>query len=191
MATDTTQKDEASSKDEQSEEEWQDERNAQASAQNLKEGAVPEQRPQAFLQNEAGPDSELTARLREAGALPEEQEAHGKENYDRAASKSQMKAAAKESKSEGIMVGSGVKATQGPHEGRIFAVTRVVEHGSVADMMRSTMGSPEQLYNSPKEVEVTAIGDERDGERLILNVEDNGLVKMNEDWRGTRAGRRH
>lgn len=172
--------------------EWEEQRAAARSAQNLRdENAVPEQRPQAFLQNEATKESDLTKRLREADALPEATEPHDKAAYDRASSKSQMKQAEENSKAEGIMAGVGVRATEGPHEGRIFAVTRVVEHGSVADMMRTTLGAPEQLYNNPKEVEVTAIGDERDGERLILNVEEHGLEKMNEEWRGTRAGRRH
>lgn len=173
------------------EETFQEEQAAAARAQNLPEGHVPEQRPQASTTNEGAGDSDLTKQLRKHGALPEEQEPMGKEAYDRASSKAQMKKAADDSKVEGPMVGSRVRATKGPHEGRIFAVTRIVSDSNVADIVRRFSGSPEQLYNQPKEIEVTAIGDERDGERLILDVEENGLEKLNESFAGTRAGRRH
>jgi hypothetical protein len=180
------------SEEQKAQREWDEERAAARSAQNITNpDHVPEQRPQAMFRNEGAKESELTQRLRKANALPEEQEPHDKAAYDRASSEAQMKKAAENSKSEGILAGVGVRSTKGPHEGRIFAVTRIVEHGSVADMMRTTLGTPEQLYNSPKEVEVTAIGDERDGERLVLNVEEHGLEKMNEEWRGSRFGRRH
>lgn len=160
--------------------------------QNLSGDAVPEVRPQAFLRNEGPTESELTRKLREAGdPSVAAGEPMDKAAFDKAASKGQQKKAAESSKSEGIMVGNGVRSTKGPHEGRIFAVTRIVSHGNVADMIRTATGNPEQLYNTPKEVEVRAIGDERDGELLVLDVEDTGLVKLGEDWRGTRAGRRH
>lgn len=174
--------------------EFREEQAAAAAAQNqTADNAVPEQRPIASISVDAGEkESPLTKKLRDSGDpnVPVE-EPHTQEDHDRAASDAQMKKAAKDSKSEGLMVGSRALATTGPHEGRVFAITRIVEHGSVADAVRSFSGDPTQVLNSPKTVEGTAIGDERDGERCILNVEDNGLEKLNEAWAGTRAGRRH
>jgi hypothetical protein len=178
--------------DTKSKKDFEDEQAEARSAQNLSnENAVPEQRPQAFLQNEGPQKSELTQKLEKEGAIPKDDEPMDKSAYDRADSDAQKKKAGDDAKSEGIMMGVGVKATKGPHEDRIFAVTRVVQHGNVADMVRVATGNPEQLYNTPKEVEVRAIGDERDGETLVLDVEEHGLEKLNEGWRGTRAGRRH
>lgn len=188
MATDT--KDETTEVDE-----FEEQRRSDAAAQNLTaDNAVPEKRPQSFLTADTGP-SELTQKLRDAGDLHESPgEAMDQAAYDKAASDAQMKKAAKDSVTEGIHVGNGVRATAGPHEGRIFAVTRVTKYGSVADMMRTATGNPEQLYNNPKGLELKAVGDERDGEIVVL--EDNDLdkakmEKLNEGWRGTRAGRRH
>lgn len=162
-----------------------------AAGQNLTgENAVAEQRPQSFLVN-ADVESDLSKRLREEGALADDASPMPASAFERAGSESQMKKAAKDSRSEGLMVGNGARATKGPHEGRVFAITRITEFGSQADQMNTATGSPAQLYNQPAEVEATAIGDERDGERLILNVEDNGLEKFNEGLRGTRAGRLH
>lgn len=171
----------------------EEERAQRAADQNLPEGAVPEQRPQASQQTDPSDKvSELSKRLAEAGEAPEaNNEPMPQEAYDKASSDSQMKKAAKESKSEGIMVGNMVESTKGPHEGRIFAVTRLVSFKTAADLVEKLAGSPEQLYSVATEVEATAIGDERDGERLILNVEDAGLEKKNESFRGSRAGRRH
>jgi hypothetical protein len=181
--------------DKQSQEDFDRDREAQRSSQNLtQENAVPEQRPQAFLTADTGP-SELTQKLRDAGDLHEPvQEPMNKAAYDKASSDAQMKKAEKDSVSEGIHPGSGVRATAGPHEGRVFAVTRVTRFGSVADMVRSATGNPEQLYNTPKGVELRAVGDERDGEIVVLeddDLEKAELVKLNEGWRGTRVGRRH
>lgn len=162
-------------------------------AQNLPEGAVPEQRPQASQTNEGTvTESDLTKQLREAGdpaVAPDEP--MDQAAYDRAASDSQMKKAAKDSKSEGPMVGSVVIVKDGPHKDRVFAVTRVLQDGSVGDAIRRLSGDPTQVLNSPKEIEGRAIGDERDGELVILNLEENEVEKVNEAWRGTRAGRRH
>lgn len=173
----------------------EEEREQAKDAQNLEgENAVPETRPQAMTVADPSTvgDSELTERLKEAGdPSVGVDEPMPQEAYDRAASEAQMKKAAKNSKSEGLMMGNTAIATKGPHEGRVFAVTRVVTEGSVADAVRRLGGSPEQVLNHPKEVEVRAIGDERDGELLVLDVEENGLEKQNEAWRGTRAGRRH
>jgi hypothetical protein len=167
-------------------------RAALAAAQNLPPGAVPEQRPQASQINESGTESALTKRLREAGhpSVPSD-EPMPQESYDKAASQAQMDEAAANSKSEQIMVGNVAEATKGPQEGRVFAITRLLSFASAADLVEKLAGSPEQLYSEPVEVEGRAIGDERDGELVILNVQKDGLVKQNEAIRGTRAGRRH
>lgn len=190
--SDSTQEAQKPSKEEQ-DQAFRDEQKRQAELQGqTAENAVPEQRPQASQQFDGPPHSELTEKLKEAGDpnIPVD-EPMGQEAYDRADSDAQKRKAAKDSKSEGLMVGNRCRATKGAHEGRIFAVTRIVSHGSVADLIRQTSGSPEQLYNSPKELELRAIGDERDGETVILDVEEAGLEKLNEDWAGSRAGRRH
>lgn len=157
-------------------------------AQNVKDEGVAEQRPQAFLRNE-DTRSDLTKRLEDADhpsvaptdPMPESA-------FKSAASNAEN---AEEGKSEGIMMGNGVKSTKGPHEGRYFAVTRIVSYASVGDLIRNLSGDPEQLYGKANEVEGRAVGDERDGELVLLNVEEDGLEKLNEGWRGTRAGRRH
>jgi hypothetical protein len=170
----------------------EEQREADRIAQNLPEGSVPEQRPTAMTTNDPNDVSDLTKRLRDAGQAPElDNEPMPQSAYDKAASDSQMKKAAKESVKEGAHPGSVVVATKGPHEGRVFAVTEIVSYQDVASLVRNLAGDPGQLYNSPKELALTAIGDERDSERLILNVEDNGLEKQNEGNRGTRFGRRH
>lgn len=92
---------------------------------------------------------------------------------------------------EGLMVGNVAKATKGQYKGGFFAITRIVSHGSVADLVKKSSGNPEQLYNSPSEVEGSFIGGSYDSQTIVLSVEDNGLVKVSEDWRGTREGRRH
>jgi hypothetical protein len=111
--------------------------------------------------------------------------------YDRAEKNAGSKKVEEASDKEAIMVGNMVESTKGVHEGRVFAVTRILSFQTVEGLVNRLAGVPEQLYSHPKEVEATAIGDERDGERLILNVEDDGLEKKNEAFRGSRAGRRH
>lgn len=174
------------------EEAFRAQQRAEAAAQNLTaDNAVPERRPQASQQiDRTDGESDLTRRLREAGDpnVPVD-EPMGKEAYDRAQAAAESGEVVGET--EGLMVGNVARATKGPHEGRVFAITRVLKDGSVGDMIRRVGGDPTQLLNSPAEVEATALGDERDGERLILDVEANGLVKENEGFRGTRAGRLH
>lgn len=170
-----------------------EQREAARIAQNLPEGAVPEQRPQASQQTDPNERvSDLTKRLEEAGhpSVPVA-EPMGQDAYDKAESGAQAKQAARESDKEAIMVGNMVESTKGVHEGRIFAITRILSFQTVEGLVNRLAGNPEQLYSHPKEVEGTAIGDERDGERLILDVEADGLEKKNESFRGSRAGRRH
>lgn len=168
-------------------------REEQRVLQNLPEGAVPEQRPQASQQTDpSDAKSDLTRKLEEAehSSTPVT-EPMGQEAYDRANSDEQAKAAAKESITEAVMMGNIAVSTKGPHEGRVFAITRVLSYQKVSDLVNKLAGVPEQLYSQPDQVEGRAIGDERDGELLILSVEDDGLQKQNEAVRGTRAGRRH
>lgn len=185
--------DDDDSDEDESEDDPEAERAAAAELQNLPPGSVPEQRPQASQQTDPSDSvSDLTKRLREAGADPNASgEAMPQEAYDRANSDEQKAQAARESKNEAIMMGNTCVATEGPHKDRVFAVTRVVSYQDIGGLVNNLAGDPDQLYSHPKEVEVTAIGDERDGERLVLNVIDNGLEKQNEAVRGTRAGRRH
>lgn len=103
----------------------------------------------------------------------------------------EREAAASEHITEGLMVGNVAEATRGKYKGDFFAITRIVKHGSVADLVRNAAGSPQQLYNTPEEVEGSFIGGEYDSQTTVLNVEESGLVKAPESWRGTRAGRRH
>jgi hypothetical protein len=197
-STDLTEEDDSSEADTESDEDDSDEdpeaeRAARAAAQNLPPGSVPEQRPQASQQTDpSDAESDLTKRLRKAGhpsVAPSEPMPQSA--YDRASSQAQRDKASEESFTEQIMMGNIAESTKGPHKGRIFAITRILSFADVGSLVTRLAGDPQQLYSVPKEVEGTAIGDERDGERLILNVEDDGLVKQNEAVRGTRAGRRH
>lgn len=173
---------EAPKTDEPKTDEFRDEQKALAAEQGLTaENAVPEQRPQASQMPNPSPPDELTQRLMDSGDanIPVE-EPMDQAAYDKAGSDSQAKKSAKESVSEGIMVGNVVRATKGPHEGRIIAVTRILSYADPADLLRSAVGSPEQLYNTPREIEGRAIRDSRDGEVLILDVEEAGLEKYRE-----------
>ena len=164
---------------------------ADAASQNMtQENAVPEQRPQAFLETPVK-ESELSRKLREESE--ESNKPMDEDAFKRASSKGQMKKAAENSTSEGIMVGAAVRANAGPHEDRIFAVTRVTGR-KPSDMVLQAVGSPDQRFLQPTGLELRAIGDERDGEIVVLegdDLDDAELEKLDEGWRGTRAGRRH
>lgn len=167
-------------------------RAAAAAAQGLPEGSVPEQRPQASQQvDPSDAVSDLTQRLRDAGADPQVQEPMDQEAYDRADSDEQKDKAARASKSEAIMMGNTVDITDGPYQGEVGAVTRIVSYQDIEGRLANLAGDPDQLYSHPNEVELTLIGGDRDGERLILKVVEDGLEKQNESVRGSRAGRRH
>lgn len=166
------------------EETFRAEQLAAAQAQGLTSpNAVPEKRPQASQQGDNGPNA-LTQKLMDAGEISDEP--MGKDAYDRAESESQAKKAAKASKVEGFGPGSWVRVTNedSPHFGRIFAVTRVVEYRSIEDQLTVTSGSPDQLYVLPQVVQARARGDERDGESVVLDVDEQGLVK-DSNFRGT------
>lgn len=150
--------------------EFREEQKRQAEAQGqTAENAVPEQRPQAFTQ---APDttSELTKKLQEEGAIP------GNEPMPRSAFEKAEENAGKKKKTPGLVraahVGTVVEVLSGPHEGRFGAVLNVVSYPSVEDAMRKSLGTPESDYIMPSEVEVAFRGDARDGERVVLNLED-------------------
>lgn len=159
--------------EEQSPEEFRAAQKAEAERQNLTDpNAVPEQRPQASIQPPA-PHSDLTQRLIDEGVL--NTEPMPVEAFTRAASDAQMETAASESRTPQLHPGLVVKVTEGPHRDRIVAVTRVVSYKDNADLALVTAGGPEARFVEPAEIEGRAIGDDRDGEVLVLVVEDAGL----------------
>lgn len=167
------------------EEEFREQQKQQAAAQNLtQENAVPEQRPQAFLEPPA-PHSELTQKLIDEGVI--NNDPMPASAFEKAASQEQMDKAAEESRVPQIHPGLVVRVTKGPHEGRIVAVTRITEYESTEDLALVTAGVPEARFVKPAEIEGRARGDDRDGEVLILNVDDAGL-EIIRDWRGTGRG---
>lgn len=153
--------------------EFREEQKAQAAAQGqTAENAVPERRPQSFTE---APDttSPLTKRLQEEGAFgddgPMPQSA-----YDRA-EKNAEKAKKEPGRKPAAHVGTVVKVhddADSPHRGRMGAVIRVVSYPSVEDAMVKSLGGAEADYVNPKEVLVAMRGDDRDGERVVLNLED-------------------
>lgn len=171
---------------EMSPDEFREQQKTVAAAQNLtSDNAVPEQRPQAFLEAPVT-TSPLTEQMRERGAFADE-EPMPASAYEKAASEAQMETAAEESRYEQIHVGSVVRATKGPHEGRYIAVTRIEEFQDSGDLAIFSAGIPEQRFVRPKSIEGRARGDERDGEVVILDVEEAGL-EIVRDWRGTGRG---
>src|SRR4051812_4525246 len=118
----------------QSEQEWREEQERQAEAQSTGPAPqkVPEVRPIASQQGDPRA-SELTERLREEGEIPSE-EPMGKEAYDRAASDTQAKKAAKESRgATRAHAGTVVDVLSGPHRGRRAAVTAIVSYETFED----------------------------------------------------------
>lgn len=160
-------------------EEFRRQQEIAARSQNLSHpNAVPERRPQAFL--EGPPESELTKRLREEGVLNDEP--MPPEAFQKASSEEQLKEAAENSKSEAIHPGSVVKVTAGPHRGRFVAVTRVEEYQNQEDLVNVAAGRPEQRFAHPQRIEGSARGDERDGEVLILDIENGDEFEVVRDF---------
>lgn len=184
MAEETAVKDK---KGQAAQDEFDQARQAKAADQGLTHPeAVPEQRPIASQQpNPANEVSDLTKKLQDEGVI--NTEAMPKEAYDRAASDAQKDKAAEESMFEAIKMGDMCLVTEGPHEGRRIAVTRVVSYRNTKDLAIQTSGRPEANFVQPAEVEGRARGDERDGEILILNVDEAGLRKIDK-WMGTGRG---
>jgi hypothetical protein len=151
-----------------SKKEFEERQAAEAAAQNAK-GQVPEVRPQAFLAS-GNTESALTTKLKEEGALPSD-EPMDKDAYERAA-----KAAEKGDEGEGLQqaahIGTVVEVLDGPHEGRMGAVLRIVSYPTAADLLQKMQGTGMSDYTHPKEVEVAFRGDARDGERTVLDLSE-------------------
>jgi hypothetical protein len=165
-------------------EEFRQQQKTLAESQNLfQPNAVPEQRPQAFLQ---GPgDSALTKRLKEEGAISDEPMPPSA--FQKAASDAQMDEAAENSQSEAVHPGSVIFVTEGPHRDRHVAVTRVEEYHNREDLVNVAAGRPEQRFAHPSRVEGSARGDERDGEVLILDWENGDRWEIVRDWSNRRT----
>lgn len=127
--------------DTQTAEEFREEQLAAARAQGLTgDNAVPEQRPQAFNQPEPSDESELYKRRVEAGDF----DPADKSAYDKAASKSQLKAAEKEEKKLGVETlkeGQVVKVIDGVYEGAIGTIVDVT-FKNPDEAMKAASGNP-------------------------------------------------
>jgi hypothetical protein len=152
-------------------------------AQNLPEGAVPEQRPIAS-QTVDDPHSDTYKALREAGDPRAGAPAMDKAAYDRAGSAAQMKKAA-DSSTDNTRLYPGARAVidrEGhPDHGRSVAVNRVATWASFEEQMKGTSGIPEQMNAAiPEEYEVMT----RDGraEQLIVNADHLKVPTNQGDW---------
>lgn len=172
---------------EETKDDFRDEQKAKAQSQGMTaDNAVPEQRPQSFLEMPT-PHSALTEKLRREGAIGHDETPMPTEAFERAASDEQKHKAAESSQHEQIHVGQMVKATKGPHDGRFIAVTRIEAYADTGDLAVAMSGTPDSRFVRPQRIEGRARGDDRDGEVLILDVEENGLETVH-DWRGTGRG---
>lgn len=182
------QQDTSDDSDRQSEEQKFEQDRAQKAAQQNLSGpeAVPEQRPIASQQENPGNEvSDLTKKLEREGVL--NTKAMPKSAYDRAASDAQAKKAAANSVYEALKPGDVAEVTEGPHEGRIVAITRVISYRDNKDLAIQQSGRPEANYVQPAEIEGRARGDARDGEILVLGVDEAGLKKV-PNYMGTGRG---
>lgn len=155
-------------------EEFRAEQKLQAEAQGLtQDNAVPEQRPIASQRVDATV-SPLTQKLIEEGAVPDpDEDPMPKSAYDRADSDRAKREAAKKAEQPAPHVGTVIRVKSGPHEGRSAAVLRVVSYPSAEDLLNAQSGVPAlKDYATPAEVEVSFRGDDRDGERVILDLRE-------------------
>lgn len=152
-------------------------------AQNLPEGAVPEQRPIAS-QTVDDPHSDVYKKLQDAGDPRGGTPAMGKEAYDRAASSAQMRKAAAAS-TDNTRLYPGAKAVI-DHEGhpdhnRSVAVNGVASWVNFEEQMKGTSGIPEQMNAAiPAEYHVKT----RDGrsEDLVVEAKYLKIPKNQGDW---------
>lgn len=140
------------------------------------ENAVPETRPVAS-QLPGASESDLTRRMREAGEL--NTDPMPKSAFDRASSDEQMDKAREESRQEAIAVGNAVEVIDedSPHFRRRGAVVRAIYD---EDDYAKRSGQPEQRFIHAQELEVTARGDTRDGETLLLKPEQLKVISAHE-----------
>ena len=152
---------------------------AEAEVQNLPEGGVPEQRPQAFLQPADQQQSAVFTKLQEAGddragnsGLAGVGAVHDKSNFDAAASQKNANAAAKESRFPARLYPGARGWIDNPGEpdnGRAIAINGVAEWASVEDERIAAAGSPESRFAVVKSYEAVT----RDGrsELMIVSAE--------------------
>ncbi len=155
----------------------------QRNAQNLPEGAVPEQRPIAS-QTVDDPHSEVFKKLQEADdPRGLNQPAMDKAAYDRAQSDTQAKKAAKESETPDRMYPGArcyIENPGAPDHGRAVSVNRVEEFASFQDQALGSSGVPQQMNSAKvKSYECRS----RDGRAELLIVDAEHLRRSEEaDW---------
>jgi hypothetical protein len=149
-------------------------------AQNLPEGAVPEQRPQAF-QTVDDPHSLVYKNLVEEGDPRGGVPAMDKSAYDRAGSKAQMDKAARESLTRTRLYPGARAYLEDGGLRRAVAVNRVVSWKSFEDQVRGTSGVPTQ-HDQAEVAEYEVVT--RDGRSEVLIVDADRLETPAEqaDW---------
>jgi hypothetical protein len=170
-------------KEERETREWEEERARLAASQNLPEGAVPEQRPQATIQP-APVEGEVHKRLVEEGSPLVNTEPMGKEAYDRAASDQQARKAAKDSMGPERLFPGAHCYIDNPdgegkeHHGRAVAVNGVHEFEDGANAILATLGTPDARFAKVKSYECFS----RDGraEHMIVSAEHLRRVPVTE-----------
>jgi hypothetical protein len=144
-------------------------------AQNLPEGGVPEQRPQATI-SPAPVDGEVRKRLVEAGSpLAQNQEAMPKSAYDKASSKAQIDKAARESLGPERFWPGARAYVENPdgdgseHHGRAVAINGVAEYADDQQELLAAAGVPGSRFAKVASYQCTT----RDGraENLIVSAE--------------------
>lgn len=162
------------------EDQWKAEQDRLRAAQNLPEGAVPEQRPQAFASpDESAMHSELFLKLKEADALPDD-EPMGFEEYQRAQSDEQMDKAAENSSRERLYPGTRVYLTKEPHDGRP-AVIMEVNFASDQDRRNAASGIPALSNHAEVESYIVRTRDSRT-DRLEVSPEDVSVSSVPRGW---------
>lgn len=151
-------------------------------AQNLPEGAVPEQRPIAS-QTVDDPHSRVFKELQDAGDDRGGVPAMDKAAYDRAQSDAQARKAAKESETPDRFYPGArayIENPGAPDHGRAVAINRVEEFASFQDQALGSSGVPAQMNAAKvKSYECRS----RDGRAELLIVDAEHLRRSEEaDW---------
>jgi hypothetical protein len=162
----------------ESEEDFNERRKAEAETQGLPEGAVPEQRPQAFLQP-ADPHSRVYNDLVEAedaragnSGDPNVGPRHTKADFDRASSKAQAKKSADESLgAQRLYPGARgwINNPDTPDHGRAIAINGVAEYENEVQEFVATLGTPASRFAKVKSYNAVT----RDGrsEHMVVDAE--------------------
>lgn len=163
-------------------EEWEAEQERLRQEQNLPEGAVPEQRPQAFA-NGGDETGVIKQKLLDNDSpLAQNQPAMGFEEHKKAASKAQANKAEKDSKGPEIMYPGALAYINNPdgdgkeHHGRAVAVNRVAEFETIgAEALANSGYNADRRFAPVKTYEVAT----RDGRAEILFVSAEHLTRTN------------